>query len=204
MLLQILDDGKLTDSKGRVVNFKNTVIIMTSNIGSTYINKMEKMGFASDESSDNQKYINMKDKVMDSLKDNFRPEFLNRVDEIIIFNILSRKAVEEIVGIQIREVTRRLSAKEVSLEISPQALKELALKGYDPSYGARPLKRMIQSKILTPIASMMISNNVSSGGKVLIDFKGKDFIFNSEKGKLHSKDTVKKAKSLKGKEKVVV
>jgi len=194
ILLQILDEGRLTDAKGRVVNFKNTVVIMTSNVGSMYIDKMEKMGFSNEDPSDSKRYDDMKEKVLNSLKDSFKPEFLNRIDEIIIFNILNKKAIEEIVNIQIKEVKERLLSKDVDMEISPAVLKELTVKGYNPSYGARPLKRLIQSKILTPIASLMISNNIMSGGKVLVDFNGKDFTFDMAKGKGNSTGT--KAKTI--------
>jgi len=125
----------------------------------------------------------MRTKVMEALKDSFKPEFLNRLDEIIIFNILAKEAIKEIVDIQIGVVKKRLLEKEIELSVSDGVLKFLAEEGYDPSYGARPLKRLIQSKILTPLASMMISNNIMSGGKVMVGFSGKDFTFEIKKGK---------------------
>lgn len=197
VLLQILDDGRLTDAKGRTVNFKNTIVIMTSNVGSTYIDNMEKMGFTNDGKED-AKYDEMKEKVMEALKDSFKPEFLNRVDDIIIFNILSKKAIENIVNIQVERVKERLLQKDISIEITPKALKYLGEEGYNPNYGARPLKRLIQSKILTPIASIMISHNVMSGGKVVVDLKGKEFSFEIKKGnrKIFSNNVKSKEKSL--------
>ncbi|MDP3962788.1 MAG: AAA family ATPase, partial [bacterium] len=176
ILLQVLDNGRLTDSKGRTVNFKNTVIIMTSNIGAQYIEKMEKIGFAkSPEDEEKENYTDAKDKVMNSLKDYFRPEFLNRVDDIILFDILSRESVEKIVKIQIDSVVERLRTKEINLAVSPEVLSYMAKEGYDPHYGARPLKRLIQNKILTPVAGLMISQGVSKGGTIAVGMKkGKD------------------------------
>ena len=205
ILLQILDDGRLTDAKGRVVNFKNTVIIMTSNIGSMYIDKMEKMGFSGGGSITNEKrYSEMKDRVMESLKESFKPEFLNRVDEIIMFNILSKKAVEEIVKIQLERVRERLLSKEIEIEVSSKALNFLAEKGYDPSFGARPLKRLIQSKILSQIASLMISNDIMVGGKVFVDIKGKDFSFEIKKGKKNALSNTQRNTKSRKKVKAVV
>ena len=182
LLLQVLDSGHLTDSKGRVVNFKNSVIIMTSNIGSQYIDKMEQLGFAS--SRDNKtEYIQVKEKVLASLKDNFRPEFINRVDDIIIFDILSTEAIRKIVDIQIDVVRERLNNKEIKLEISEEALSYLAKEGYNPQYGARPLKRLIQNKILNPIASLIISKGIMKGGSVLVEMKGKELSFDVKKGR---------------------
>ncbi len=180
ILLQVLDNGRLTDAKGRVANFKNTIIILTSNIGAHYIDKMERFGFvpSTSEADDTSRhYDEAKGKVMASLKDYFRPEFLNRLDEIIIFDILSTAAMQEIVGIQTNAIKKRLEAKEISLEVTPAVYAHLAQKGYDPHYGARPLKRLIQSKILTPVASLMISNNMLRGGTVVVDMKDNEFTF---------------------------
>lgn len=171
VLLQVLDDGRLTDAKGRVVNFKNTVIILTSNVGSEFVNKMERIGFSSQEQTEKSHYEELKDKVMESLKNNFRPEFLNRLDEIIVFKILPAKAIKEIVGIQLDEVKKRLAEKEITLSLSPRVFTHLAQHGYDTHYGARPLKRLIQNKILTPLASYMISSGVLEGGKVSVGIK---------------------------------
>ncbi|MFA6404523.1 MAG: AAA family ATPase [Candidatus Paceibacterota bacterium] len=165
ILLQVLDNGRLTDAKGRIVNFRNTVIIMTSNIGAQYIEKMEKIGFAKNvKDVDRDNYTGAKEKVMTSLKDYFRPEFLNRVDDIIIFDILSHEAIKEIVGIQVKEVVKRLVDKNIELILSPEVMDYLSLEGYNPQYGARPLKRLIQTKILTPVARLLISNEVGKNG----------------------------------------
>lgn len=182
ILLQVLDNGKLTDAKGRSVNFRNTVIILTSNIGARYIDKMEKIGFASD-SSEKSNYADAKAKVLEALKDHFRPEFLNRLDDIMVFDILSKEAIKEIVNIQVDIVKKRLIDKEVKLVLSNSVMDYLAKEGYNPQYGARPLKRLIQSKILTPIAGLMISKGLSKGGTINVDMKGGDFNFSVKKGR---------------------
>jgi len=181
ILLQVLDNGRLTDAKGRVVNFKNSIIILTSNIGSDHINKMESIGFS--DSDTKQNYVETKDKVMESLKDHFRPEFLNRLDEIVMFDILTPEAIKEIVKIQIDIVKKRLFEKEIKLNVTPEVISYLSEKGYDPHYGARPLKRLIQNKILTPAASFMLSNKVLSGGSISVSMKGDEIEINVEKGK---------------------
>jgi ATP-dependent Clp protease ATP-binding subunit ClpA len=180
VLLQILDNGRLTDAKGRTINFKNTVIIMTSNVGAQYIDRMQSIGFSSGEKSD---YEQVKDKVLSALKDHFRPEFLNRLDDIIVFDVLSKAAIREIVGIQVDIVKKRLADKEIELAVSESVLDHLAAEGYNPQYGARPLKRMIQEKILNPVANMMIANKVLSGGTIEVDMRGKEFVFEVAKGR---------------------
>lgn len=189
ILLQVLDSGHLTDAKGRKVNFKNTVIIMTSNIGAEHIDRMSKFGFTS-ESSEVAQYAQAKDKVTESLKNFFRPEFLNRLDEIIIFDILSKDTIHEIVKMQVKLVQDRLRAKEIDLVVTPEVLAYLADQGYDPKFGARPLKRVIQSKILTPVASMMISEGMLQGGSVSVSLKKNELCFDVKKRK--AKQVVKK------------
>jgi ATP-dependent Clp protease ATP-binding subunit ClpB len=171
ILLQVLDNGYLTDAKGRKVNFRNTIIIMTSNIGAQYIDKMEQIGFTTLGGSDDSNYRMAKEKVQTSLKDYFRPEFLNRIDEIIIFNILSPEAVKDIVQIQVKEVVERLAAKDITLTLSEDVYEYLGKEGYNPHYGARPLRRLIQDKILTKVASLMVSRGVLSGGSVSVGIK---------------------------------
>lgn len=176
ILLQVLDSGRLTDAKGRVVNFKNTVIILTSNIGAQFIDKMEEIGFSMDKTKQSE-YEDVKGKVMKALKDNFRPEFLNRLDDVIIFDILSESAVAKIVDIQLEIVRKRLEEKEIKLIINKDVITYLAKEGYNPQYGARPLKRLIQDKILTPVASLMISRGVMAGGNITVNLKGGEFTF---------------------------
>lgn len=189
ILLQVLDEGRMTDGKGRVVNFKNTIIIMTSNIGSQFIEKMESIGFSN--SSEKEDYANIKDKVMESLKDHFRPEFLNRIDEIVLFDILSKEAILEIVNLRIKVVKDRIEHKGIHFEITKEALEYLALEGYNPHYGARPLNRLIQNKVLNPIANLMISNNLKKGDSVLISAKNNELIITPKKGKVKSNLKIK-------------
>ncbi len=169
ILLQVLDNGRLTDSKGRVVNFKNTIIIMTSNIGSEYIIRLQKIGFRGE--SEKTSFSDVKDKIMESLKNNFRPEFLNRLDDVIIFNPLSEEIIRQIVEIQLGLVKTRLKEKNILLEVTPEAINYLAKEGYNPEYGARPLKRLIQSKILNQVAQYIISKQVAKGSVVTVSMK---------------------------------
>lgn len=192
ILLQVLDDGHLTDAKGRKVNFRNTIIILTSNIGSEYIDKMTNLGFAEDNKSEIAQYTQTKEKVMDSLKEFFRPEFLNRLDDTIIFDILNPEVIKDIVKIQIGIVINRLKEKEITLKVSPAVLEYMAKEGYNPQYGARPLKRLIQNKILTKVASLMVSRGVMEGGTVSVGMKGDEFTFGVIKKKLPVKKASKK------------
>lgn len=182
ILLQVLDNGRLTDSKGRTVNFRNTVIIMTSNIGAQHIERMEKLGFAKDsDNRDRDNYDDAKNKINSALKDFFRPEFLNRVDDIMIFDILSKESIKKIVEIQVSEIVKRLSEKQIDLVIAPAVYEYLAKEGYNPQYGARPLRRLIQNKILTPVANLLISQEVAKGGRVTVDLRGDKFTFDVKK-----------------------
>jgi ATP-dependent Clp protease ATP-binding subunit ClpB len=182
ILLQVLDNGRLTDSKGRSVNFRNTVIIMTSNIGAQHIERMEKLGFAKDsDNRDRDNYADAKNKINSALKDFFRPEFLNRVDDIMIFDILSRESIKKIVEIQVGEIVKRLAEKQIELVLAPAVYEYLAKEGYNPQYGARPLRRLIQTKILTPVANLLISQEVSKGGRVTVDLRGDKFTFDVKK-----------------------
>ncbi len=181
ILLQVLDSGHLTDAKGRKVNFKNTVVILTSNIGSEHIDRMTKIGFSAYSDNEGRQYEEAKDKVLGSLRDYFRPEFINRLDEIIIFNILAPDAVKKIVKIQIDLVRERLKQKDIELEVSPEVLAYLAKEGYSPQYGARPLKRLIQNKILTPVASLMVSQGVMEGGSITASLRDGEFVFDVKK-----------------------
>lgn len=145
---------------------------------------MERIGFTT--STDKQEdYVQAKDKVLGSLKDFFRPEFLNRLDDIIVFDILSEESIKQIVGLQVELVRERLASKEITLDIDTAALAYLAKEGYNPQYGARPLKRLIQTKILTPVASFMISQGVLKGGTITVGIneKTKEFTFDVKKGK---------------------
>jgi len=184
MLLQVLDEGRLTDGKGRAVNFKNTIIILTSNIGSQFVERMESIGFSNNSAAED--YGNMKEKVLDALKENFRPEFLNRIDETIVFDILSPKAIKEIVNLRIQVVRDRLLGKGIAFEITDEALAYLGEVGYNPHYGARPLNRLIQNKILNPVASYIISNGVRKGDTVYVTVKNGELVIETKRGKVRS------------------
>ncbi len=182
VLLQVLDNGRLTDSKGRTVNFRNTVIIMTSNIGAQHIERMERLGFAREsDNRDRDNYEEAKNKINSALKEYFRPEFLNRIDDIIIFDILGMESIKKIVEIQVGQITKRLSDKQIELVLTPAVYEYLAKQGYNPQYGARPLKRLIQNKILNPVANLLISQEVSRGGKITVDYKNDKFGFDVKK-----------------------
>jgi len=144
---------------------------------------MSGLGFESGRSvPDDVRYEQVKDKVMSSLKEYFRPEFLNRLDEIVLFNILTPSAVMQIVKMQVEQVAKRLEEKHIALTVSQSALEKLAADGFNPQYGARPLKRLIQTKIMTPIANMMVSRGVMEGGSVKVDVKEGEFSFDVRKG----------------------
>lgn len=191
VLLQVLDSGHLTDAKGRKVNFKNTIIIMTSNIGAEHIDRMSNFGF-SEERDDQAQYVQAKDKVLNSLKSYFRPEFLNRLDEIIVFDILSPETIRSIVEMQVAEVEARLANKDIKLSVTNDVYDYIAKEGYDPRFGARPLKRVIQSKILTPVASQMVGEGMLQGGIVKVSTKQGELVFDVQK-KGEKKKVAKKA-----------
>jgi len=179
MLLQVIDEGRLSDGKGRVVNFKNTIIILTSNLGSQFVEKMESIGFSNNSAWED--YSNMKDKVLETLKDNFRPEFLNRLDETIVFDVLSPEAIKKIVDLRVQVVRERLKGKGIDLRISEEALGYLAREGYNPHFGARPINRLIQSKILNQVASCIISNGVKKGDTVSVSLKNGELVIEKDK-----------------------
>ena len=171
ILLQVLDSGHLTDGKGRKVNFKNTIIVLTSNIGGEFIDRLASIGFGSADATEGSRYEETKEKVMGALKDHFRPEFLNRLDDIIIFDVLGKAALGKIVDSQVIEVEKRLITKGITLVVDEEVRAWLAGKGYNPQYGARPLRRAIQDKLLTPLASMMIESGALTGATVTITVK---------------------------------
>lgn len=167
ILLQVLDDGRLTDSQGRVVDFKNTILIMTSNIGSSYL--------LNGNSEEN------KEKVREELKAHFKPEFLNRIDDIVYFNSLTSEHVEKIILKFINELEERLHTKKIHIELSDTALKAIASNGFDPIYGARPLKRFIQKEIETPLARKLIEGSIHEKENVFVDYQDKQFIIEEKK-----------------------
>jgi ATP-dependent Clp protease ATP-binding subunit ClpB len=168
IMLQILDDGRLTDSQGRTVDFRNAVVIMTSNIGSQYI---------LDLAGDDEKYDLMKDRVMEAMRSNFRPEFLNRVDEMIIFHSLRQEQLRQIVKLQIKRLEERLSDRKMTLTLSESALDWVAQVGFDPVYGARPLKRAIQKELETPIAKGILRSEFQTGDRIYADVELERLVF---------------------------
>jgi ATP-dependent Clp protease ATP-binding subunit ClpC len=166
-LLQILDDGRMTDGQGNVVDFRNTVIIMTSNLGTEYVRKGGILGFVSKTETDEDREA--KDKVEKALKANFRPEFLNRIDEIIMFSPLSLKEMEEIVDLQLKEVQERLIEHNITVQLSETARAWLAKEGYDPAFGARPLRRALQKHVESPLSMKLLGGEFPNGATVLVD-----------------------------------
>ncbi|PZR57803.1 MAG: ATP-dependent Clp protease ATP-binding subunit ClpC [Candidatus Meridianibacter frigidus] len=172
LLLQVLDDGRLTDSQGRVVDFKNSLIIMTSNVGATGIQTTTDIGFRpqrDEGKTDDQMYEKMKNKVMEEVKHTFRPEFLNRVDEVVVFHQLTREEIELIVGLELDKVVREVKAQEMQLEVTDDAKKLLAKKGWDPQFGARPLRRAIQREVEDELSEEMLRGRFTTGDHILAE-----------------------------------
>lgn len=180
ILLQILEDGRLTDSQGRVVDFRNTVIIMTSNVGARMITEPKRLGFSTGTEDKARTYEDMKGNVMGELKKTFRPEFLNRIDEIIVFHPLDEEHIKKIVGLMLDTLAKRLQQNAITIEVTEAAKENLAKKGYDPIYGARPLRRAIQSMVEDRLAEEMLEGKVKTGDRVLIDVKDNDLVLNKK------------------------
>ncbi len=185
ILLQILEDGRLTDAKGRVASFKNSILIMTSNVGSEHIAQMGKLGFLGQAQESERQ--GLKDKVMDALKENFRPEFLNRVDEIIIFNYLGKAEIKRIVELELLRVQKRLENKKVELKITESAKEFLAKAGFDQNLGARPLKRVIQRQVLDPLSLKIVSGELKEGEQVIVDSQDGIIVFRVSKNLIKTK-----------------
>ncbi|MAF42747.1 MAG: type VI secretion system ATPase TssH [Parcubacteria group bacterium] len=177
ILLQILEDGRLTDAKGRIASFKNAILIMTSNIGSEYIAKMGSLGFLG--GKEEQVRGDLREKVMEVLKEQFRPEFLNRIDEIIIFNHLGKPEIKKIVELELKKVVDRLLTKKVEIKVSSGAKDFLAERGFDRNLGARPLKRVIQKMVLDPLALKIVRGEVQEGENIMVDVEHNKIVFKS-------------------------
>lgn len=171
VLLQVLDDGRMTDGQGRTVDFKNTVIVMTSNLGSGEIQQMQA----------NAKPEAIKDAVMEQVKAHFRPEFINRIDEIVVFNALDDEAIKSIAKIQVAKLAERIAAQDITFEVTPAALEAIAQAGFDPVYGARPLKRAVQDKLENPVARLLLEGRAAPKDKVVCDYGENGFEFKVEK-----------------------
>jgi ATP-dependent Clp protease ATP-binding subunit ClpC len=181
ILLQILEDGRLTDGKGKTVNFKNTIIIMTSNAGASTIKKQQSLGFSvsGDDEKENQ-YEKMKENIMEELKHTFRPEFLNRIDDIIVFHELQEKDLQQIVRLMLKSVADRLKDQEINISFSEDAEKLLAKEGYDIAYGARPLRRAITKKVEDRLSEEMLKGNVKKGSNVLVEVRDDKLTFDGK------------------------
>ncbi|MBT5020100.1 MAG: AAA domain-containing protein, partial [Planctomicrobium sp.] len=167
VLLQVLDDGRLTDRQGRTVDFTNTIVVMTSNIGSNAILELTEQG-------EEEK---VRDTCMDALKHHFRPEFLNRVDEVIVFHPLQRKEIRKIVELQIESLIQQMKEHGYELHVSDEAKTLLANEGYDPNYGARPLKRVIQNRLQNSLAQAILSGEFPEGSAINVDSQNEEFTF---------------------------
>ena len=189
ILLQVLDDGRLTDSQGRIVDFKNTVIIMTSNIGARLIHREPGIGLRSAQKVDEdaRAYEGMKSKVIEEMKKNFRPEFLNRVDETIVFHALTSNEIFQIVDLMVARVNEQVRQNGMDLEITLEAKEILAKEGFDPTYGARPLRRAVQRMIEDPLAEQMLMSTFKEGDVIKAVVKDGDIVF--EKGEKSEEDT---------------
>ena len=185
ILLQVLDDGRLTDNKGRTVNFNNTIIIMTSNTGAYHINEAYSK-------SKSVNYSKIKTMVINELKASFRPEFINRIDETIVFNSLSESVIAKIVKIQVEELNKILVDKEIKLEISKYAVEYLSKKGYEPQYGARPIKRLVQKEILNGLSKELLKGNIKKGDHLLIDSFNDSIVFRKNENTKTSSKTIEK------------
>jgi ATP-dependent Clp protease ATP-binding subunit ClpB len=177
ILLQVLDDGRLTDSKGRVVNFKNTIVIMTSNLGSHIIHEKLQANTDTDGQSMEKLYVEIEDQVLELLHRSIRPEFLNRIDEIIMFNPLTRNEIRQIVDLQFSLLREKLARQQIRISMEHEAAEKLAEIAYDPLFGARPLKRVLQRKVLNELSKKIIGGQIHANQDILLGLEGDDLVF---------------------------
>src|SRR5690606_7182908 len=177
ILLQVLEDGRLTDAKGRTVDFRNTVLIMTSNVGAHQIQRESALGFRVGDDEERDQYERMKETVMEELKRTFRPEFLNRIDEVIVFHALNKEQMKQVVEIMVKQFTKQLAERNIFVELTDAAKELLVEKGYDPDYGARPLRRAIQRFVENPLAEQMLEGRFSEDDRIVVDAKDGEFHF---------------------------
>jgi len=178
-LLQVLDDGRLTDGHGRTVDFKNTIVIMTSNAGVELIRRETGIGFATrtGAKAEKQSYEAMKEKVMGEVKKMFRPEFLNRLDEIIVFHELTEEQLRNVVDLLVKDLQKRLAERKLEIELTEEAKSWLAKEGYDPIYGARPLRRAIERYVENPLSAKLLKGEFSQGDRIIVDLGDKGLTF---------------------------
>jgi len=183
VLLQILEDGRLTDAQGRTVDFKNTILIMTSNIGARFIQKATPIGFSSvSKKGEAISYKDMKENVVSELKRKFRPEFLNRIDDVIVFHELSKEEILQIVDLLFKRVGTQVAGQEMEIELTNKAKELLGAEGYNPTLGARPLRRAIQRLIEDPLSEAILSGKFKAGHKIIVDEKQGKIIFKEGEG----------------------
>ncbi len=180
ILLQLLDDGRLTDSKGRVVSFKNTVVIMTSNVGASTLKKQKTLGFAAPTDAEKAEYEKMKDNITEELRRTFRPEFLNRIDEVIVFHPLGEEHIKRIVNIMVKDLEKRLERLNLQIDIAEEARNFIGKEGFDPSFGARPLERAIRKLVEDQLSEEMLKGNISRDDTILIGFDGEKLTFSKK------------------------
>ena len=184
VLLQVLDDGRLTDSKGRIVNFKNTVVILTSNVGSETLINMNQIGFEDamkKSEAKSKQYDEVRNRVMEKLEKSFRPEFLNRLDEVIVFKPLSPTDIRKVVALQVDEAVQRLADREITITIDRRVYEKIGKEGYHAEYGARPLNRKIQTDLLNPLANAIIEGDLGKGSEVHIRIENGEYVFDTTK-----------------------
>ena len=180
ILLQVLDEGHLTDNYGRVIDFKNTVVIMTSNVGARDLTKTKSLGFTSGDAAQN--WERRAEKVRDELKNVFNPEFLNRLDDVIVFHALSEEQLLDITRLLLDRLVRRLHAQRIDLEFTDEAVRFLAQEGYDPEYGARPLRRTITRLVENELSRLVLGGSVEPGDRVKVEVEDGDLRFDVERG----------------------
>lgn len=180
ILLQILEDGRLTDGKGKTINFKNTIIIMTSNVGASTIKKQKSLGFAISDDENESEYEQMKENVMEELKKSFRPEFLNRIDDIIVFHKLREEDLQKIVALMLESVTNRLKNQDINISFDKKSQKFLAKKGFDPVYGARPLRRAITKAVEDRLSEEILEGSIEKGDNIVVSVDEEKLMFNKE------------------------
>ena len=194
IMLQILDDGRLTDSKGRHINFKNTIIIMTSNVGASMITTTSRLGFSTSDDESKDKYEKLKETVSEEMKKAFRPEFLNRIDETIVFAHLRKEEIREIVDLMLKDLFKRLQERELSVDVTDEVKDHLAENGYSEAYGARPLRRLIQRKIEDELAEEILSGKYANGDTIKMVLKDGKIAFEkgrTRKSKVKAEEEVK-------------
>ena len=192
MLLQILEDGRLTDNTGRTVSFKNTIVVMTSNAGAHVIGNGRAMGFGADQGGEVRNYEAMKESVMKEVKEIFRPEFINRVDELIVFHSLNEEEIRRITDLMLKQVADRLKEQEIPLTWDKKVTEKLAKDGYDPKFGARPLRRLIQRTVEDTMSEELLKGNIQLGQEIRLTVKGDEIVpVSKESGKKPAKAPTK-------------